>query len=75
MKFEQKGEWLVSTPMYIGSSDDVWKAQSCLHKEYREVGKKVDEGMLIVQEACKACVASRVKYRPVTEGDEKVVPR
>jgi len=66
MKFKQEGDWFISTPMLIGSSDDVWKAQKCAHEAYHERGKKVDKGMLIVQEVCNGCVASRVKYRPAT---------
>jgi len=66
MKFSQEGEWIVSTPFYVGSSDDVWMAQNCPHTEYAERSKKIKEGMLVVQEKCKSCVADRVKYRPAT---------
>lgn len=66
MKFSREGDWFVSTPFYVGSSDDVWKANSCPHKEFAERTKKVQDGMLVVQEKCKACVADRVKYRPAT---------
>jgi len=71
MKFEEHGGWIVSTPIYMGSTDDVWKAQKCAHQEYREGTRRVDQGMLIVQELCTGCVASRVKYRPATPEEAK----
>jgi hypothetical protein len=66
MNFKEEGDWIVSTPVYIGSTDDVWKARSCPHSEYMTLVKKIDEGMLLVHEKCKDCVAARVKYRPAT---------
>lgn len=67
MKFEKEGEWIVGTPIYLRI--DVAKAMKCSHDEFVPGAKAVEHGHLIVQETCKECGASRVRYRPATEED------
>lgn len=68
MRFEREGEWIVSTPIYVGSSADVAKATKCSN-EYEESNRerKLDGNrpIEIVLERCKKCVATRAKYRDV----------
>lgn len=64
MKFEQNGEWMVSTPIYMGFGSDVERAQACPHESYVETARTVKDGMLVIQERCSRCVAVRGKYRP-----------
>lgn len=68
MKFEQQGEWSVSTPIYIGDVVAVSAAQRCGHK-FEETLRKVDvdpatgKKIDMVMEKCKSCVATRCKWR------------
>lgn len=75
MKFEKEGEWIVGTPIYIGVDMDIKKAMACSHDDYLERAKAIQHGHLIVQETCKNCTASRVRYRPATEEDAKALKK
>lgn len=69
MKFTQAGGWTVGTPLYIGSSADVSLAERCPHETYvADLTERRDQ-TLIVKERCLNCVATRVKYRPLGEGE------
>lgn len=67
MRFEQQGEWFVSTPIYVGLGPDVSKAVSCAHETWVEfgIGRRMEDGKKIVAvtERCGACVATRVRYK------------
>lgn len=65
METSQQGGWTVTTPFYAGSAADVASATACPHKEYAQVGPGTEnDGVLLIQEKCQACVAVRMKYRP-----------
>lgn len=71
MRFHQEGDWLVSTPIFIGSSEEVARAGQCQHGSWSKINQDVREGMLLVMERCASCVAQRSRYRPVTEAEQK----
>lgn len=72
MKTYSEGEWTVTTPIYIGNEVDVEKASRCLHPKFSELTRTVRNDMVLVHEGCEACVAARVKYRPVDETDRRL---
>lgn len=65
MRSYQDGEWLVTTPIYIGSTSQVAKAAACSHKTFVETLRTEREGRLLVEERCGECIATRVKYHLV----------
>jgi hypothetical protein len=70
MRFAQEGEWVVSTPMYMGAQKDVEKANLCPHNKWTEETRALEKGHVMVMERCLACrAATRVKYRPVRKED------
>ena len=68
MNFTREGEWMVSTPIYVGDLASIEKAKTCSH-EYRVRSSEVKDGILMVVEHCYNCVAVRMKYRPGSVGD------
>ena len=75
MKFTQEGEWIISTPLYAGSSDDVAKAVQCLHEFSQESSTDVtdtEEGrILVIYERCVHChCARRFKYKKLVSEKE-----
>jgi hypothetical protein len=65
MRSYQDGQWLVTTPIYIGSTYEVEKAAACAHKGFEETLRTEREGRLLVAERCRECIATRVRYRLV----------
>lgn len=59
---EQDG-WTITTPFYAGSAEEVARAAACPHEKYAQVGPgTANDGILLIQEKCQACVAVRMKY-------------
>lgn len=67
MRFTQDGNWTISTPIYIGSPDDLAKAQACPHKRWKELIRTLKEGKILIQDRCEACVATRARWREATK--------
>lgn len=63
MKFTKQGDWLVSTPVYVGTADQVAHAARCKHEAWVElVGAGQPERIAIV-EHCRDCCASRARQK------------
>lgn len=67
MKFTQQGDWLVSSPIYVGSVDQVAAAAACPHGTFIEESREVEGGRLMILDRCTKCVATRVRTT-VAEG-------
>jgi hypothetical protein len=61
--FVQQGEWIVYTPIYAGTADEVAKAAKCPHATYIEVSKTDQDGWTMVLDRCSACIAVRTKAK------------
>ena len=66
MKSYTEGDWVVTTPMYVGASGDVAKAITCSHEWIEMLPEKLGESPAM--DKCKHCVAVRARYRPEVPG-------
>jgi len=57
--------WFVSTPVFVGTEDQVVAAAKCNHK-WEEGGIVTPEGDVVLQR-CHTCVAQRVKAKMAGE--------
>lgn len=62
MKSYMEGGWVVTTPMYVGASDDMAKATTCSHEWIETVPERLGERPAM--DKCKHCVAVRARYSP-----------
>lgn len=71
MRFQQEGDWFVSTPILIGFPEEVDRASRCPHERWVKKSRSISEGVILVMEGCAACVAQRSRYRPATAADKE----
>jgi len=70
VRFSQEGDWLVSTPIYAGSIEQVREAAKCKHQFEQSKGQP--EGV----ETCGKCVATHIRIRSEpAEGKSKTSER
>lgn len=69
MKFTKYGDWTISTPVFIGSAQEVAEASKCPHEVWVWFSKDTKEGHLLIAERCEACVATRVRTRAVEKAE------
>jgi len=67
MKSYTEGDWVVTTPVYVGSSDAVAKAVTCSHKWIQAAPGTLRENS--VMDKCEYCIAVRARFSP--DGLEK----
>lgn len=61
--FKQDG-WMITTPIYVGTQEEIQKASQCKHEVFKEETRSViDEGMMAIVERCSECVALRSRFR------------
>ena len=70
MRFEQKGEWTISTPVYVGSSEAVLKAAKCAHEKWLAINRTIEHERLMVVDRCTECIATRIRHRAATEEEK-----
>jgi len=73
MRFTRDGAWTISTPVYVGSVEDVILAERCPHEKWTWFSKDVKERTLMLAERCDACIATRVRYRTLASGENPEV--
>ena len=73
MRFTRDGVWTISTPVYVGSVEDVIEAERCPHEEWVWFSKDVKERTLMIAERCAHCIATRVRYRTLANGENPEV--
>lgn len=59
-------QWMVTTPFYVGSKEDVDLAVTCLHKAWTKELQETKEGNVMIMERCLSCVAKRGRYRKIS---------
>lgn len=61
MRFAGEGGWRVSSPVYLGSAEEVQKAMTCTHAFGKVVEESEVDDHLVQKEKCDLCVAIRVR--------------
>lgn len=72
MKVTRDGDWLVTTPVYVGSQAAVDTAAKCKHEHWDTQSETVDGGVFSVIERCKNCVGVRSRWRPASAEEAAV---
>jgi ferredoxin-like protein FixX len=60
------GDWMVTTPIYVGTTEDIQVAIACPHEKYepQNAAQDLARGIVeIVFERCVKCCARRVRYK------------
>ncbi len=65
MKFLKEGEWMVSTPVYVGLPETLIKMTKCDHPEWGNmtVRPTIEGGHEMFMQRCEFCSATRVRFR------------
>lgn len=58
---------MVGTPIMAGFGEAALLAQKCSHPSWTMETRTVEQGTVLVMERCGECIATRMKYRPVSE--------
>lgn len=58
--YTENDKWVVTTPLYVGSSQDVAKACGCIHEWFESAPEVV--GVRPALDKCKHCCATRARY-------------
>lgn len=69
MEFRNEGDWTISTPVYVGTTEDLIEATRCPHEAFVTEHKIHEEGYEVVLERCCKCVAVRTKTKQVSVRD------
>jgi hypothetical protein len=62
----KEGDWWVTTPVYVGSAEEIAEAEQCAH-EFHEERSAFYGGPVTIFERCQRCCASRVRYKQEPE--------
>ena len=64
----REGDWIITSPIYVGTQAQVTEAQTCQH-EFADIlpqpnpTSDEDTTTTMLMQKCNKCVASRMKYK------------
>ena len=71
MMTRREGDWMVTTPIYVGMPEDIEVALACPHEKYEPMHEaKISGTKECVFEKCAKCCARRVRYKTTKKGEQ-----
>ena len=73
MRSTKDGDWYITTPLYVGTDEQIAEMAVCDHNIWIDTTKRIESGYYLILQRCTSCNAARSRYKPLGKDEHEAV--